>query len=381
MIAAGGFICAFEDRRSLSKEVGVLHLILLSVLSLLLPARPCSGGEKSETVEHAGYEPKVKVLFKSCAKWSGQLLGNEPRYANDVQVRGHHAFLADGLGLQILDVRDPRIPKSVARVETRGFATALCLAGSKAYVVDSYCPDGPMISETVPSFGLQVFDVTDPSRPAKVNRSSIATHNHLSKVAVAAGWAYLLDAWVMPVDLTDPSAPRMQPRSERNATSQAHQYRDLCVVSNRLYAVGSVGLHIYDLTVPAQLRLLGSHDGDRYPSLGPLTVNVAWPYAYVGGVNGELQIVDVTVPSKPRLLGQHILRGVVTSVDASGNHVFVTDDDGVKALDVSQPDHPIQVGYYPVPGAKKKVLVNGKSAYVCAWKDLIILEMEFISDR
>ncbi|PWU14708.1 MAG: hypothetical protein C5B50_16800 [Verrucomicrobia bacterium] len=306
-------------------------------------------------------------------------------YANDVKFQGHYAFLADGGCLRVLDVSNPGLPRAVTHAETRGFAEAVCIVGKLAFVVDSYCPDGPMISETTPSFGLQIFDISDPTRLIKVNESSVATHNHFSRVAVATGCAYLLDGRFDLVDLSDLKHPRLQHYSD---TTNRFGFKELCVVSNRLYGVGWEGIHIFDLTRPLQPRLLGTyshHTNNLYFEFG--SVDLAWPHAYVGSAEHGIEILDVENPSKPKLVGSANSDGAVASLQVAGNYLVAVDEVGVKAFNITNPAHPVLAGQSAIREINNnihmplRVRVLNNFAYVCSWRDLIVLEMQMQSRR
>lgn len=301
--------------------------------------------------------------------------------ANDVEIHGHYAFLADGGGLQLLDVANPRAPVTVAKGETRGFAEGVRIAGNLAFVVDPYDPDGPPISETTPTFGLQIFDITDPTNLVKINRSSVATVNRFSRVAVTPGWAYLLDGSVTPVNLADLS----RPRAERPISlGDWFGCKDICALSNHLYAVGAAGLKIFNLVHPARPELVGSYLPEKgRPDLlsGFSCLEVSWPYAYVAGPKGDVAILDVSVVSNPTVVGRCQCDLMPTGIAVSDHHLFLADEKGLKAFDVSKIDHPILEGEYPLEAPMKRIRVSGDFIFVCASRAFVILEMKFLSGK
>jgi hypothetical protein len=181
-------------------------------------------------------------------------------YAMDVRVAGDFAYLADGTALQVLDVSRPEAPVTVARADVPGFATCLALSGKFAYVGDTFCPaDGPPVFSSAPgddfaeegggTFGLQVFDISRPNQPVKVNRRSLTGHNHVSALCVSSNRAYWVESGIKLVDVSDPVRPHFLP-----SPPETHdRFWGACLVSSFLYLASEWedgGFRIYDVRGP-----------------------------------------------------------------------------------------------------------------------------------
>ncbi len=90
-------------------------------------------------------------------------------WAYDVAVDGGYAYVGYGSrGFEVLDVRDPRQPRSVALLDTPGAARAVRLQGGLAYVADL-------------DWGVRLIDLRLPERPVDLGMQDFP------------GWAEALD--------------------------------------------------------------------------------------------------------------------------------------------------------------------------------------------
>lgn len=126
-------------------------------------------------------------------------------FANDISVQGNHAYVAGREhGLCIYDISDPDQPVLVSHSGSTGFASAIEIAGSLAYV------------RNAGRFGdsLAIFDITDPASPVLkglVTLSDVmsAGYGNLG-FAVLDGRAYVgMWSQVAVVDITDPATPAL----------------------------------------------------------------------------------------------------------------------------------------------------------------------------
>lgn len=149
------------------------------------------------TSTNGGYLQVVDVSDPANPQLRGQFL---PNTVNRLQVQGDYVYLADELaGLRVIDVSDPDTPTQVALHDggcmgsSAAFDVALSSDGTRAYLA----------CET----GLQVLDITDPTRPATLGRwttewASAAT------VTVRGDRAWFGDRnGVTEIDLSDETRP------------------------------------------------------------------------------------------------------------------------------------------------------------------------------
>jgi hypothetical protein len=250
--------------------------------------------------------------------------------AQDVFVRGSHAYLADLLeGLVILDVRDPARPRRVAEEpldvqQNGGGGRRVFVSGSLAYVADNFN-------------GLVVVDVGDPASPRLVGE--VVWPGLANGILVAGGHVYVVDAYdrgsLQVIDVSSPDRPQLVGRYEGRLST------DFSIAAGHAFVAGAGGLAILDLTDPRNPQRIGFH-----PSLVEGVV-VSDVYAYASGFSAELQVVDVSRPDSPRRVGGYRQdMGVFTRLSVSGNHAYVANPlgAGLEVLDVSDPGDPWRAG-------------------------------------
>ncbi|MBI4727532.1 hypothetical protein HY768_10025 [candidate division TA06 bacterium] len=194
------------------------------------------------------------------------------------------------------------------------------------------------------------------------------------------------------------------------------QVRDVALSGNYSYvALGSSGLHIFDVSNPASPTWTGyyvapvydrmdeffgvavsgnyayvtyNHNANYY-DYGLRIINISNPasptgvglcnyntqgwlggvavsgnYAYVAATQRGLQIYNVSNPASPTLTGTYNT-GYARDVAVSGSYAYVADDvSGLRIINISNPASPTGAGYYDTPGLAMAVAVSGNYAYV-----------------
>lgn len=98
----------------------------------------------------------------------------------NVSLVGHYAYLADlTSGLQIADVTDPTKPTIVGSLQLAGSATGVTVSGLTAYVA-------------LGSSGVQIVDVSNPALPTSLG--TVKTPDYAQDTAVSGGYAFIADA-------------------------------------------------------------------------------------------------------------------------------------------------------------------------------------------
>lgn len=88
-----------------------------------------------------------------------------------------------------------------------------------------------------------------------------------------------------------------------------------------------------------------------------------------------------SVVSNPTVVGRCQCDLMSTGIAVSDHHLFLADEKGLKAFDVSKIDHPILEGEYPLEAPMKRIRVSGDFIFVCASRAFVILEMKFLSGK
>jgi len=136
----------------------------------------------------------------------------------------------------------------------------------------------------------------------------------------------------------------------------------VAVSGGRAYMGNGPRLFILDVSDPAHPRFLG-----RSGVLGAFVrdVVVRDGYAYVANGAAGLHIFNVTDPAHPLEVGFYDTPGWTVGVVVSGNYAYVADgDNGFLVFDIVNPAQPSLVGRYDTPGSARSVAVTGNYAFV-----------------
>jgi hypothetical protein len=94
-------------------------------------------------------------------------------------------------------------------------------------------------------------------------------------------------------------------------------------------------------------------------------VTVSGSYAYVADGPTGLRVIDVSNPQNPVEVGSYDTPTAARGVAVSGSLVYVADDTtGLRVVDASNPQSPFEAGYYDTDGFASDVTVSGSFAYV-----------------
>ena len=88
-----------------------------------------------------------------------------------------------------------------------------------------------------------------------------------------------------------------------------------------------------------------------------------------------LRVIDVTDPEHPRERGYYVSWGWASSVATAGSYAYVAcNPAGLRVIDVSDPEHPQERGYYRGAGFAYCVAAAGDYAYVAGGGGLQIIQ-------
>jgi hypothetical protein len=94
-------------------------------------------------------------------------------------------------------------------------------------------------------------------------------------------------------------------------------------------------------------------------------VVVAGNYAYLVNYFNGLYIINVSDPAHPTQVGFYDTSGNAWGVAVVGNYAYVTvGSSGLRIINIANPAAPIEAGFYDTPGAAVDVAVVGNYAYV-----------------
>jgi len=298
-------------------------------------------------------------------------------------VSGSFGYDADyERGLVILDISGPFGPAKVDQLERFATNDAIATAGLRAYIAGSN--------------GLRILDATKPASPEE---ASFFEFPLLREVEVSAGYAYVAsdyDGAIHALDVRDPRFPTEVWSDDRIGG----HHLDIEVANGLLLAVSSGDGHLFDVSIPTWPYWLSGMSFYR-----PIVdLEFSGDNVYLSDTDGDLLVVDITTPSSPLLIGDYDDFGGVaieasenhlysaqlwgmlvldvddpldptlesffpslsqlTDLTAAGNCVFIVDTEVVRAIDVSVPSAPIEVGSCETTGPATDLTVLGRYLYV-----------------
>lgn len=247
-----------------------------------------------------------------------------------------------GDGVLGIDVADPPHPRLATRIESI-HSRDVAIAGDRLYSVDGNRLDVLSIADRSSPTFLGGLDLNPGGSGAAA--SSVAVMG--MRAFVTGGGPYLGGfAALSVIDVEDPEVPAVVGSSAESGGA------DVFVSGTTAYVASyGAGLRIYDVSSPAEVRLIGSTG-----TLGEATrVRVSGEVAYVynEGSSFSLAVIDVSQLALPRVLAVLPIPPSPTSppqfLEDSGrffglwidrSRAYVCDWHGVVAIDVSNPATP-----------------------------------------
>lgn len=244
-------------------------------------------------------------------------------------------------GLEIFDYSNPSAPAKVG-----GYAKAsggVTMHGDCAYLSRG-------------SLGLQILDVSDPGAPTLLG--GYDTAGSASDTFVSGGFAYVADGepGLQIIDISDPTAPRLV-----GTCDTPNRASRVSVSGNVACVVDSPQIQVVDVADPTMPRMRGTFKG----SAAPLAVQVVESYAFVACYTAGLYIVDVSNPDAPTSVGHYETVRPAQDISVSGNYAFVASEDGgLEVVDISNMKSPKGMGVLPTSGDVFDLKLVGTNAYL-----------------
>jgi len=301
------------------------------------------GNESVAYVEYGGY--MLILSYTSIEPLSATDMGG----IGDIVVKSNLAYIINSSGLQIWDITNPYAPSFVGQTSEPNYGEKLVVAEGYAYIARG-------------SEGLSIVEIGDGTSPVVVGSYDVL--NITFDAFISGNYAYLahVDDGMLVLDLGDNTNPILVGQFD----TPGYAY-DVFVSGSYAYIADvAAGLYVADISDPSHPTEVGVLD-----SVHAVKLTVSGNYAYLlSRVNPNdpywIQVVDVANPSNPELKGGIQLPYRASDLAVSGNYVFVAaDDDGIRVIDVSNPDAPTEVATFGVPNVYD-ISVQGNYAYFAA---------------
>jgi hypothetical protein len=253
------------------------------------------------------------------------------RWTHRLAVSGTHAYIIGREGfLLVVDLSDPAAPREVATLMTAAYGADIATNGSNAYLLIED------IGEQC--HGLQIVDVSDPTRPtAFAEWSGHTLCGFADPKAIAISGSHVLigaASWLLVVDVSDPSQPYEVARVATPAEAIAIR-GPLAFI-----AAAESGLRIFDISEPLTPEPVGLVTLDGIDDLvyGPETATslaVKGRHVLVG-TSHRMLIVDISDLSEPSILREYRKKGPSDAIVVAGSHALLAQSWlGLVTLDLS----------------------------------------------
>lgn len=297
-----------------------------------------------------------------------------------VVISGTLAYTGFGSGLSVFDIVDPTMPNPLANITL-----------SHADEIQDVVIQGDYLYVAADS-RIYVISISDPSNPLEIGYTEEITS--VTNIAVTRDYLYTAGNNHSIVSITDPTSPTLLGTYPHLGWS-----RNIDIQGDHLYLATDL-FKIFSIVTPTVPSLLGSINvGTAYDvdvegdfayianfldglkivsvttpttptivsgvSTGSIATHVqvsgqyayvcAWHYALDG--RSYFHIVSITDPVTPTVIGSLLLPGGCNDIDVDNNHAYVSNRDGLRVVSISDPQHPVEVGRYPV--LPDDVLISG----------------------
>lgn len=216
------------------------------------------------------------------------------------QAETNRLFICGGIsGLKIWDVSDPEHPSELGNFETPGYACAVQVVGTIAYVADG---DG----------GLRIVDVSNPAKPKEISHIDMST---ACCVYVEGTYAHVADLGLRIIDISNASGPKEVAFHPTPGVAYG-----VCVAGNRAFVADDwCGLRIIDISNVNKLQEIGFIETAGYA----WDIQVAGFLAFLSAYDGGLSIIDVSNPAKPKEVASHKTPDKALQAVMTGSHIYV----------------------------------------------------------
>jgi hypothetical protein len=325
----------------------ILFSVLLAValgLSLIYLSIPrvgyCYDAAFDETGERlyvtAGYRGLYVFSMTKEEKFKGIKTYYTSGYYRYLEIVGDRAYLANSeKGLEVLDIREDAPRPVWSQSGSKGYG--IHIENSKVYLASN-------------EYGLQIFDISNPDEPVLVGK--LPTAGRVWDVWVNGATAFLADRdlGLIVVDVSTPSQPRQIGSlswSEEPMAEVIDGSGDCVYV-----AAGIDGLIVVDVSDPTQPVITYQYDPGLDSYGEGVTAREGILYLTMDDSlspdqNG-LHIFDITKPAQPRLLSKYPLSDGLEDIAVAGARLAVANTySGVVLFDVHALASPILVDMYP----------------------------------
>ncbi|MBU0990865.1 MAG: hypothetical protein KJ737_00105 [Proteobacteria bacterium] len=301
--------------------------------------------------------------------------------AMDMSEDGY-AYVADTIGLQIVDVSDVAVPVIKGAYPERGEVedpaenalgshAVKYMAGSVYLASYANTPDNGLVK------GIKKIDVSDPESPAEVGEyrkkldvRGLCLSNEKTEDGVSIRYLFAADrgedGGLLVFRLVDSnSLTRMAALDFLAVHDTSGPVSDVAVSGNYLFLVlAEGGLEVWDSSTPSvSFDKIAALDTEAFSDAEKLFLS--GQYGYVAGGENGLIITDVASPAAPSVKSVYDTPGMAMDVYVADGYAYMADgENGLLILNVSDPLNPFPQGSFNTDGTARGVYVENGYAYV-----------------
>jgi len=254
-------------------------------------------------------------------------------YLSGITIANGYAYISDSHNvLRIVDINNPEQPTLAKQITgTHGYS-GLKISGNHLYTLD-----GDM---------LYILDTSNPQQPTDVGQLQVG--DEAKRLAVAGDHAYVLeDGDFLIVDASDPAAPTVTAKVPLGRVA-------IAAVGNIVAVSDYSGFHLIDAGNPAAPVVRGSVSFASDTEL-PERIIVTPEYAYVT-TDSKLTVIDIRNLDTPKIVV--ILESLprISDIVLEGTQLYVTSDNAVSRVDVSDPTAPVVTANMPMHNSRGNYL-------------------------
>lgn len=264
------------------------------------------------------------------------LLGQYGGSSFAVAVRGNYAYLGQGPRLVTLDISRPTAIKFISRSDLLpGVVQDVEVEGNFAYVTTRYS-------------GLHVFELSQPDKPQHI--SMVEPDNPgCGSMVLQDGKAYIAcnASGLFIVDVSTPNAPVVLSSNEIPGVMLSIAVRDQTAY---LVDASKEGVRVVDIADPNNPAEVGFFDTDLIPTtykVMPWSIDMCGEQLCLAVFNYGLVVLDVSDSTNPSMIGGYSPFSPSGIICDEKIAYLLSDLDGVRVFDLSDPTQPQQIGMMP----------------------------------
>ncbi len=323
----------------------------------------------------------------------------------DLAISNGIAYLAcENKGLQVIAMPHPDDMYILGGYLITGAAYGVDVAGNVAYLARYDYTSG------IENSGLMAFDIANPEVPVLIG---LYRDPYGSKVSVRDSVAFVADR-TLGLQLINILHP---PSFSLIGKYRIQESQCVAVAGNRAYVAGN-GFSIIDISDNSNPVVLGQipfdYAGNDVVVADTLAFMTGYtPYSYYS--TGHFDIISIADDHNPYIISSTSLPKAGYSLAVQGNYAYVGWYDSLTIFDISNPQVPVIVSYFPQPfcdyiavrgdyayiphlkvidisnpltphlegqsqmigGAASDIALRGDTAFVCAWTGELMMGMVY----